>query len=330
MAGNPRSIRACFNDALPEYKYRGGMYTADDGGHSTNDTLPPLYAIQRSTTGKPRWVELGRQYFTTTLPQSIHKVQNNLQTLANAQRITPQDLQQRMHDAQKEYDAIESEFIHDKEGAIIHGNESDVVRTAAMYLIHPISQVLWAHADYRNAFCNQGEHTLGNKNTGLVRADLTFSKAAIPGSTRVFAVVEFKRRTMIRPSEFGNTLQPNQWPQGYDHSNPNHQQQARQYATNFPSTLFRDGALWLIKQAGSYATKYRTRYVALYNYDYLICCYFPQIDPSQSSANLTNSGVGSFVELDIYPFYDQNGNISTEMRLALLGFLEEALVETPP
>lgn len=47
-----------------------------------------------------------------------------------------------MQDAQKEYDAIKGEFIHDKEGAIIHGNESDVVRTAAMYLIHPISQVL--------------------------------------------------------------------------------------------------------------------------------------------------------------------------------------------
>lgn len=63
MAGNPRSIRACFDDALPEYKYRGSMYTADEGGQSTNDTRPPLFAIQRNTTGnttgKPRWVELG-------------------------------------------------------------------------------------------------------------------------------------------------------------------------------------------------------------------------------------------------------------------------------
>ncbi|CAN8106106.1 unnamed protein product [Discula destructiva] len=199
-----------------------------------------------------------------------------------------------------------------------------------MYLIHPISQVLWANADYRDAFGNQGEHTLGSKNTGLVRADLTFSKTANQGSHRVFAVIEFKRRTVIRPSEFGKTLQPNPWPQGYDHSNPNHQQQARQLATNFPSTLFKEGAFRLIKQAGSYAIKYRTRYVALYNYDYLICCYFPQIDPRQSLANLAISSVRSFVELDIYPFYDQNGNTSTEMRLALLGFLEDALLETPP
>lgn len=87
-------------------------------------------------------------------------------------------------------------ILPEKEDNIVHNNEADVVRSAILYLIHPVAQALWACPDYFRGFSSQSEDF-----DFRTRTDLTFFKTAQPFNaqnsstrTRDFAVVEFKRR----------------------------------------------------------------------------------------------------------------------------------------
>lgn len=93
-----------------------------------------------------------------------------------------------------------------------------------------------------------------------------------------------------------------------------------------PST-FKSGPMKLITQAAAYAVHHSTRYVALFNYGYLICCYFPWVDPTidpDANEDLNEELAGEFpLEVDVYP------GDSPDLRPALLGIMWTAIENNP-
>lgn len=203
--------------------------------------------------------------------------------------------------------SVDRENVYMKEQAMLHCNESDVVRTAAMYLVHPVVTALNADLNMPGGLLLQSEDTLSQ-----VRSDITFYRNNGTPDPRPIAVVEFKRRGIIRPGQFAA---------------------ATPAVTPAPgATLFEYAALKLIKQACACAVVFRTRHIALCDWNYLVLCYF--IDMPYN--NPTN--VGTKVEIQVIPIGTpstqnrlgfNNSNNSHLFRPALLGFLKNAYHYTP-
>lgn len=270
----------------------------------------------------------------------------------------------------------EDQYVPEKEGNINHRNEADVVRTASLYLIHPVMQALWAHPLFDKAISSQAEDTKNN-----TRTDITLYKSDQGGGQNIvpFAVIEFKRRTIISGNDFRhwqgkypakiklpvqgarsrnhdefcsamsiphvplatNANAYNMWSAANTELNavvtdPVNKVALDEHLVNnqvVQSTLFPNGPRRLIQQAASYAIEHRTRYVALFDYDYLVLCHFLWLDTTQSAGDLRASNHNASnrypVEVDIYPFTATNTSPSEAhlMRRALLGFLWHALME---
>lgn len=213
--------------------------------------------------------------------------------------------------------------IYKKEQSIQHRNEADVVRSATLYLIHPVSQALNAHPNVHGAFSSQCEDT----SIDGVRTDIAYFKPTSGPKDRAFALVEFKRRSIIKIREFTRaikTYEPTAATAATDLANIEASIPAKDIGQTHRS-FFMNDSHHLLKQAASYATLHRTRYVAIFDYDHLVCLYFPEIDHTARRVDSTGSVNGNYVEVDIYPTSE-----SHRMRLALLGFLEHAFVNTPP
>lgn len=92
-------------------------------------------------------------------------------------------------------------------------------------------------------------------------------------------------------------------------------------------SMFEPDPIKLMTQAATYAIYHRTRYVALFNYDYLICCHFPWLDPTSSVRvlkDVNEDSNGEYpVEVEMYRGDDP------EVRHALLGFMWTAIEDTP-
>lgn len=241
-----------------------------------------------------------------------------------------------------------SQFIPETEINIRHANEADVVRTANLYLIHLVLQALSAHPSYHTLLVSQSEDTQGK-----TRTDLTFQFSTL-NTLRSFAVVEFKRRGAIEGHGFQH-LQNVPVPQTLNQQQyfaqilmpiaagqrPTAQQLAharrvpataqRKPGTNDPLThRFSTGPLHLIQQATAYAMQHSIRYVALFNYDWLICCYFPWLDTSKDHKDLVaenRASNGEFpVEVDMYSLATADWHL---IRLALLGLMWTAIEQIP-
>jgi hypothetical protein len=91
--------------------------------------------------------------------------------------------------------------------------------------------------------------------TSVVRTDITYCRG-----TRAFAIVEFKKRAVIKPAEFQaavNTITA---------ATPETTLASQAYARKSAHISFFDGdSVILMKQPSSYAIDCRTRYVALFN-----------------------------------------------------------------
>lgn len=288
----PPSIFDSFNQTLPGYRYTHGLKRAPQSGSKSKQTKPPIFAVRRLAN---RWCDQGDNL--------IHNYQ------LSAHPLFPDLLTER---------------LYNPENAIVHRNEADVVRTAAMYLIHPVCQALHVDPSATGRFASQAEDDSAD---GL-RTDITYYKS-IPGGSRAFAIVEFKRRTVIREKELNDAIKT------FDPNGHNNARIRQDILNNVPAisqagqthrSYFLAGSHRLLRQASAYAIEHRTRYVALFDYDHLVCIYFPELDHRQPTASLVtaNGGVGDYAELDVYPFSD-----SHLMRKALLGFLEDAYTNTP-
>ncbi|KAL1851002.1 hypothetical protein Daus18300_012736 [Diaporthe australafricana] len=206
---------------------------------------------------------------------------------------------------------MEQEHIYHRERASQHFNESDVVRTAAMYLVHPVVAAMDADQTTYGGVLLQSEDSARQ-----VRSDMTFYRYTYQGRNRRIAVLEFKRRGVIRPNQFADAMP------------------AAAPAFVLPgNTLFRGEAGKLMKQASAYAMRYETRHVAVCDWSYLVLCYFADMP-----YNAPNT-IGNRVEVQIIPignagprnqldFY--NSLNSRLFRPALLGFIKHAYDNTPP
>jgi hypothetical protein len=277
---NPVRVAQSFalvpTNALPQFNgSTGPPGVATESGESTTNTDPPRFAIPSPTN----WANRGTA-FVQPLGQSLH-----------------------------------NQFICSREECIYHANEGDVVRAAALYLLHPVNQALCAHQILAGTINCQSEYTANR-----VRSDITYYKTppASNGTSRAFAVVEFKKRGIIRQQEFQAAQKVLNPGQGHD---TNYYTQA---ATNRDyGTFYTGSSRILMKQAGSYATRQRTQYVALFDWDVLVLVRFIEMDPELDVEDLVVNGVGDWCETTII-------TRSHEMRAALLGFLASAYQDTPP
>lgn len=353
------TILNCLSQALPDYHYPGPKHAPHPPGSTVQKIFPPKFAIQRSQTGHERWAQIGRRYVTQgnqigNTPD-IHTARTyaNLVLQQAQQGQQPQISIPALQAGLAAADALlsGSEYVPEKEDNIRHTNEADVVRTANLYLIHPVIQALWSHPKYHRSLVSQSEDTQNG-----TRTDVTFMKlgpAPPVGHQQVhrdFFILEFKRRGMIDGDDFEHTIPvprgtaPQVFYRGIlqpvaPKGKPTQSQKAAVQAISppavgapvpnrtQPTTFFKAGPIKLITQAAAYAVHHSTRYVALFGYDCLICCYFPWVDPATSPSDnekLNEDLKGEYpVEVDVYP------GTSPDVRLALLGIMWTAIEDTP-
>ncbi|KAI0971112.1 hypothetical protein F4678DRAFT_479483 [Xylaria arbuscula] len=197
---------------------------------------------------------------------------------------------------------LNMEFIYRKEEAIKLLVEGDITRAAALYLLHPVNQTLSA--------LNHHTQCLSEHAANRIRTDVSYK---IAGST--FAVIEFKKRGTIRPDEFVAARRD------IDNDNPNSQIHINQYiaaATKTSErTFFKGNSMKLMKQAGNYAVKEGTRYVALFDWNYLVLIAF-RFNSKVTQQTREDNGPGEWCRI-------QSVRNPAKMRKALLGFLVTAL-----
>ncbi|CAP71805.1 uncharacterized protein PODANS_6_7520 [Podospora anserina S mat+] len=262
-------------NALPTYPNPHGNANATISGDSTRDTDPPYFAI----ASQNNWNNLGTNFLGNHPASTTPNHQLNVETVSL------------------------------REDAVHHGSEGDVVRSAAMYLLHPINQALSTHPNI--AITCQSEAS-----TNRIRSDITYYRhpnTANP-NFKAFAVVEFKKRGVITATEFAATIRSQTVPtqQVVDNTVA-----AAMALPHGKQTYFDGDSFVLIKQAASYAVAHRTPYVALFNWDFLVLVHFTQMTP-------TMDYVGDYCQLQVIPAAQ-----SSAMRGALLGFLAHAYDNAP-
>ncbi|KAF2970780.1 hypothetical protein GQX73_g2768 [Xylaria multiplex] len=262
------TIRQSFNHSLPSYDAQlQGLVPTHMSGSSTLATDPPNFCVEIQ---HQVWVKCG------------------LDELGKVSR------------------GIDGEYISRRENAMAHYTEGDVARSAAIYLLHPVNQVLSAIPRFAGIEC------LSEQTVNGVRSDITFNYplGSRDKEYRCFAVVEFKKRGAIIEKEFRDAIRT--IPLG-DQSIHAHTAAAVDEEGN---SFLQGNAVKMMKQTASYAKKHKTRYVALFNWDYLVLVRFVMFDPRN-----TKNGVGEYCEVTIVR---NVGTESSKIRAALLGFLLEA------
>lgn len=261
--------------AFPTYPAPQGLNVAASiSGDSTRRTDPPYFAQSVDST---TWRNSGQAV--------IGQIPANSQN-PNVPGVT-----------------IDTEQISGKEDAFYHQHEGDVVRAAAIYLIHPVNQALSTHPNIMSTY-----KCLSEAATNRIRSDITYYKFTQQG-TRPCAVVEFKKRGVIIENEFRAAAKVQQPPTAQQADA--FIQQAMQ-ARLEENTFFQGNSRILLKQASSYALEHNIKHVALFNWDFLVLIRFSQLDKA-------NDFAGKYVETTVIGLND-----SANMRKALLGFLVEA------
>ncbi|KKY32006.1 hypothetical protein UCDDA912_g08062 [Diaporthe ampelina] len=264
MAQNIPTIRQSFQTALPPYPNCG-------------DLSPSVSASGQST-------------LATDAPKFAQNVQSNIWTTACQTLFTGIAPNNTMIDVERI--ATENAFYHQSEG--------DVVRAAALYLLHPVNQALSAHNMISGTYRCQSEFTKDR-----IRSDITYYKNIGQPNHRAFAVVEFKKRCSIVPGEFSRAVKFNQAP---NQAQINSTVTLAYQQPDF--TFFPGNSKILLKQAASYAVAHVVQYVALFDYDNLVLVRFNQ---------LGGGAVGDYCEMSSIPVLN-----STTVRQALAGFLYDA------
>lgn len=162
---------------------------------------------------------------------------------------------------------LTNEYLYLKDEALHHASEADVVRTAALYVLHPINKAFNAHPYFAGTVTCRSEASL--KSNGL-RADVTYFKnptGQVAGATqRAYAVIEFKKRHLIDVAQFEYAERVN--------SSHNEQDVRRQApaiciqaggTSGQGTTFYKRYSCKLMKQAAAYAIGQRTKYVALFD-----------------------------------------------------------------
>ncbi|KAI0532580.1 hypothetical protein GGR58DRAFT_507256 [Xylaria digitata] len=261
------TIRQSFSSPLPSYDPIFAPGDAHLSGSSTLGTDPPKFCI-----------EVQHQALVQIGLDELQKVPNE----------------------------IDREYISWRENAMAHHGEGDVARGAAIYLLHPINQVLSAIPRFAGIEC------LSEKTVKRVRSDIVFNHPRRPHDPvgRYFAVLEYKKRGTIIEKEFRDAIR----------TIPLGNQSIRDHVATLMNqnkgSFLQGNALKIMKQASAYAIEHETQYVALFDWDCLVLVRFVRFDPRNAG-----NGIGEYCEVTMVR---NNRTESSKIRAALLGFLLEA------
>ncbi|KAI0417885.1 hypothetical protein F5X98DRAFT_129642 [Xylaria grammica] len=259
----PPTILESFNHPLPHYEGGNSLSVRKphDSGSLSSKTEPPRFCLPPKTTPSG---EKGARIVNDRFGSLRH---------------------------------LQGEFIYKPEAASRLLSEGDLTHATALYLLHPINQVLSA--------LRPGTKCLAQHPGKSIRTDVCYKNA-----TSTLAVIELKARGTICISEFKDTLRE------IDKDEKIAKKQMDEYngeAIVNGGTLFDENSLPLIKQASNYALAEATRYVALFDWNCLVLITF-NIDTTKSLKARRDATVGDYCHLEIILE-------SHEMRKALLGFL---------
>lgn len=342
----PVSIFDSLNQRLPNFNNKMDPNAKVEKGSTSIQLMPPPKMAIRKNPNH-RWYTFGANHLNPG-SQSAFALAVQMQGVDRNDRDGAEVLEHAEAFRNKKY------FIPEREDNIFHSNEADVVRSADLYLIHPVMQALAAHPRYHRCVISRSEDTLKDS-----RTDMTFYIPVQSGDHLPFAVVEYKKRQAFQAAGFNHeamippalraSVQVLQ-AEFDQHCFMNLQTPSAQSQDTFKrlfegcgvkaddsdSTLFKGSENNLIKQAASYMVAYRVRHVALFNWDCMVLCYFPWLDRSKSLQQLEGDYRGARatkntaarlatpypVEVDIYPHDDPN------TRLALMAFMQHAWEDT--
>lgn len=208
--------------------------------------------------------------------------------------------------------------LSDRDETIRHISEADVARSSALYLIDPVNKAFAAVSEFAHKIQCMSEYGIQT----AVRGDLVYCKTtpSHPKKGRPFAVIEYKKRGAIDPSQF-------------DHArkivDDTHTQQhwVERAAVSDPEdlTFFTGNAKTMMKQAVSYATKLGTQHVVLFDWNYMVLVRFTELKLDLPKKELVKQGAGVKCEMSRIGCSQK----SEVARSALLGFLMEAYRQTP-
>ncbi|ROV86920.1 hypothetical protein VSDG_10123 [Cytospora chrysosperma] len=221
---------------------------------------------------------------------------------------------------------LTDEYLSHAERLIRHASEADVVRTAALYVLHPINQAFSAHSATAGTVTCLAELSSAN-----LRADITYFKCPPnpgQGNKRAFAVIEFKKRQLINSTEFARAEKCNSSMSEAQIRQNVAQISQQAKGRNIDHTFYDGYSCKLVKQAAAYAITHRTKYIALFNWEALVLIRFQAMEllnhngSLKSVGELQADGVGEWCQTTVI-------TQSVQMRPALLGFLSEAYDATP-
>lgn len=159
---------------------------------------------------------------------------------------------------------------------------------SAVHLINPVDLALstW----HPNEIVSLNQHT-----SGTARVDKCWLRR-IPGGTRPFAALDYKKAGVIREDEYQEALR-----------DPANYQQLANHAWGTDSSFTGNSAI-LLKQGVNYANQYETKYIAFFDWNSLLLLVLTDQEG-------TSGGMWCYATL----VRDR-----AHMRRALLGFLERA------
>lgn len=280
----PRTIeeglRAVNKIPLPEYPNPLGKQTISELGSTTGKHPAPAVAIELKTSV---WTGIGDE-----LLLDISKA------LQAGQQLKPR---------------LDEQYIDEKEISMVHSNEADVVRAAAIHLLHPVHQALDLCPSLNKSIMVRSE-----VQQHKMRTDISYFKIK-NGSPVPMAIIEFKKRGVFYESQFRSafktvTTSTQNVPQP---TAAEIQAWTTAAAAKTSKSLFEQNSLKGMKQISAYAVDRKTKYCALFDYDALVLVRFDHFTPGQPN-------VGKYCSVTFIPYQGH----SHEMRSALLGFLTEA------
>lgn len=183
-------------------------------------------------------------------------------------------------------------------------SEADIVRSAALWLLHPV--IIALQSEFKLVGC-YAEVTIDD-----CRCD-----ALIKINGKTIVVLEYKNRGHIDMDEFNQGRI-----EDYSYSNRAAiLDKIKNAQRNGGESAMDNNAMCLTKQAAAYATKWKTRYVALFDWDNFFLWHFAGMDFRQRTA-----GSPSGVAHDGHAAWALGTPVRKreEYRKALLGFVLEA------
>ncbi|KAI1428717.1 hypothetical protein F5Y12DRAFT_731497 [Xylaria sp. FL1777] len=268
--GYPPTILESFQESLPNYtgEAPGAVVDTQLSGESTKNTDPPKF-----------WISLPEGFWVNHRASTLTKYHTYLLSAG-----------------------LHKDFIYRKEKAITLLSEGDVTRAAALYLLHPVNQVMSALQP--EILC------LSEYPAYQIRSDVVYKLGG-----RIFAIVEFKKRGIILKNEFNAAYLE------LDKDENRRQDQIKRHIASGRRkpghSFFAGNSLKLIKQAANYAMTHGAIHVAVFDWDHLLLITF-RFNTSPNLVTRRENGPGDHCRIQTV-----SGN-SVHLRAALLGFLFEA------